>query len=157
MVRIDERLVHGQVAMIWSKHLGIDRIIVVNDKAASDPILTSTLKMAAPSSVKVIVLSKEKAKVLLADPRMKELQSLIVVNSPEDALFVVENAKEVSKVNIGNYGKASGSKEAKTKLNDNVLLDDKDKENLKKIIELGFVTQYQLVPDQSITDLSKVL
>ena len=133
MVRIDERLVHGQVAMIWSKHLGIDRIIVVNDKAASDPILTSTLKMAAPSSVKVIVLSKEKAKVLLADPRMKELQSLIVVNSPEDALFVVENAKEVSKVNIGNYGKASGSKEAKIKLNDNVLLDDKDKENLKKM------------------------
>ncbi|WP_238157743.1 PTS sugar transporter subunit IIB, partial [Lacticaseibacillus chiayiensis] len=46
MVRIDERLVHGQVALVWSRNLGVDRILVVNDKAAADPVQPATLKMA---------------------------------------------------------------------------------------------------------------
>ena len=82
MVRIDERLIHGQVAMIWSKQLGVDRIIVVNEKAATDPILSSTLKMAAPDSVKVIILNEEKAKVLLKDPRINDLNILVIVKMP---------------------------------------------------------------------------
>ena len=64
MVRIDERLIHGQVAMIWTKQLGVDRIIVVNDKAANDPIMTSTLKMAAPDRAKAIILDQEMIRVL---------------------------------------------------------------------------------------------
>lgn len=157
MVRIDERLIHGQVAMIWSKQLRIDRIIVVNEKAAADPILSSTLKMAAPDSVKVIILNEEKAKVLLQDPRINDLSILVIVNSPKDALFVAENAKGISKVNIGNYGKANKNGEERMKLNDNVFLGEQDKEQLRKIIALGITTEYQLVPDQPITDMQTVL
>ncbi len=40
MVRIDERLVHGQVALVWSRNLGVDSILVVNDKTAADPVQT---------------------------------------------------------------------------------------------------------------------
>lgn len=157
MVRIDERLIHGQVALIWSKQLGVNRIIVVNEKAAADPILTSTLKMAAPDSVKVIVLNEEKAKVLLNDPRTNDLNILVVVNSPKDARFVAENAPEVGKVNIGNYGKANKDGEERQKLNDNVFLGEKDKDELREIIALGVTTEYQLVPDQPITDMRTVL
>lgn len=156
MVRIDERLIHGQVAMIWSKQLGVDRIIVVNEKAATDPILSSTLKMAAPDSVKVIILNEEKAKVLLKDPRINDLNILVIVNSPKDALFVVENA-DIKKVNIGNYGKASKNGEERSKLNDNVFLGEQDKDYLREIIKLGVTTEYQLVPDQPITDMKTVL
>ncbi|MBO1138464.1 PTS sugar transporter subunit IIB [Enterococcus avium] len=156
MVRIDERLIHGQVAMIWSKQLGVDRIIVVNEKAATDPILSSTLKMAAPDSVKVIILNEEKAKVLLKDPRINDLNILVIVNSPKDALFVVENA-DIKKVNIGNYGKASKNGEERSKLNDNVFLGEQDKDYLREIIKLGVITEYQLVPDQPITDMKTVL
>lgn len=157
MVRIDERLIHGQVAMIWSKQLGVDRIIVVNEKAATDPILSSTLKMAAPDSIKVIILDEEKAKLLLRDPRMNDLSILVIVNSPKDALFVVENASDIKKVNLGNYGKASKDGDERIKLNDNVFLGEKDKEYLREIIKLGVTTEYQLVPDQPITDMKTVL
>ena len=152
MVRIDERLIHGQVAMIWSKQLGVDRIIVVNEKAANDPILSSTLKMAAPDSVKVIILNEEKAKVLLKDPRINDLNILVIVNSPKDALFVVENATDIKKVNIGNYGKASKNGEERIKF-----LGEQDKDYLREIIKLGVTTEYQLVPDQPITDMKTVL
>lgn len=157
MVRIDERLIHGQVAMIWSKQLGVDRIIVVNEKAATDPILSSTLKMAAPDSIKVIILNEEKAKILLRDPRMNDLSILVIVNSPKDALLVVENASDIKKVNLGNYGKASKDGDERIKLNDNIFLGEQDKKYLREIIKLGVTTEYQLVPDQPITDMKTVL
>ncbi|MDE3316610.1 PTS sugar transporter subunit IIB [Lacticaseibacillus zeae] len=42
MVGIDERLVYGQVALVWSRNLGVDRILVVNDKAAAARVQTAT-------------------------------------------------------------------------------------------------------------------
>ena len=35
-IRIDHRLLHGQVVFSWSKSLQINRILVVNDEAAND-------------------------------------------------------------------------------------------------------------------------
>lgn len=157
MLRIDERLIHGQVAMIWSKHLGIDRIVVVNEKAALDPILASTLKMAAPDTIKVIVLGHEKAKVLFNDPRTANLKILVVVNSPQDALFVTENVDGLPKVNVGNYGRVEGKTSEKEKINDNLYLGAEDKTDLRKIMDLGVPVEYQLVPDQSVTDLSEII
>jgi PTS system mannose-specific IIB component len=36
LIRLDERLIHGQVAIRWSKYLGVDRILVLNDEAAKN-------------------------------------------------------------------------------------------------------------------------
>lgn len=50
MLRIDDRLIHGQIAVVWSKELGVDRIVVANDKVAVNDVQKATLKMAAPAS-----------------------------------------------------------------------------------------------------------
>ena len=94
---------------------------------------------------------------MLKDPRINDLNILVIVNSPKDALFVVENATDIKKVNIGNYGKASKNGEERIKLNDNVFLGEQDKDYLREIIKLGVTTEYQLVPDQPITDMKTVL
>ena len=49
MFRIDERLIHGQIAIKWSRHTGVDHIVVGNDAAANSPIIQKSLKMAAPA------------------------------------------------------------------------------------------------------------
>ena len=72
-------------------------------------------------------------------------------------MFVVKNANEVAKVNIGNYGKANKDDDERVKLNDNVFLGEKDKEYLREIIKLGITTEYQLIPDQPITDMKTIL
>ena len=61
MMRIDDRLIHGQVAVMWSKELGISRIIVASDAIASNEIQVSALKMAAPAGVKAAILPINKA------------------------------------------------------------------------------------------------
>ncbi|UYN57879.1 PTS system mannose/fructose/N-acetylgalactosamine-transporter subunit IIB [Lacticaseibacillus chiayiensis] len=156
MVRIDERLVHGQVALVWSRNLGVDRILVVNDKAAADPVQTATLKMAAPDTAKLIVLDRSKAKTLLNDPRLNDFKVLVVVNNPSDARFVVENANHVDLVNIGNFGKVDKDATRK-RINDNLLLNDQDIADLKAIAAKGIKVEYQLVPDQGKTSLDQII
>ena len=51
MMRVDDRLIHGQVAVMWSKELGIQRIIVASDTIAANTIQVNALKMAAPAGV----------------------------------------------------------------------------------------------------------
>lgn len=155
MLRIDERLVHGQVALIWSRQLGVNRIIVVNDKAANDPIQTASLKMATPDTMKAIVLTREKAKVLFADPRVQALDVLIVVNNPQDARFVTEIASGIPRVNIGNFGRVG--KDAKKKYTDNLRLSDKDVADLQAIQDAGITVNYQIVPDQQLISFDKLI
>lgn len=60
-IRLDERLIHGQVATKWSRVLGVNRIIVANDEAASNEVMQKSLMMAAPSTCKVAIVPVEKA------------------------------------------------------------------------------------------------
>lgn len=39
MVRLDERMIHGQIAIKWSRHLDVNRIIVADDDAANNPVI----------------------------------------------------------------------------------------------------------------------
>lgn len=148
MVRIDERLIHGQVALIWTKHLGIERIVVVNDKISRNLTMVSTLKMAAPDNVKCIVLGVENGIELLNDPRTEALKILVVLNNVEDAKVLCQRVKNISLLNVGNYGRADGNTAEKEKITDNLFLTKKDRVDFKEIFETGVEVEYQIVPDQ---------
>lgn len=60
LIRLDERMIHGQIAIKWSRHTGVNRIIVANDEAASNDIVKKSLLMAAPSTCKTAIRSVEK-------------------------------------------------------------------------------------------------
>ena len=61
IMRVDERLIHGQIAMVWSKEMSIDGIVVANDATASDETQQMALKMAVPSGIKVIIKTVDSA------------------------------------------------------------------------------------------------
>ena len=50
LLRLDERLIHGQIAIKWSRHTGVDHIVVISDNAAANPIIQKSLMMAARST-----------------------------------------------------------------------------------------------------------
>jgi len=60
-VRIDERLIHGQVVTQWVNALRVMRIMVINDEAANDELQKTSLKMATPAGIRLSVLTIEKA------------------------------------------------------------------------------------------------
>lgn len=157
MIRIDDRLVHGQVAVKWSKELGVSRIVVVSDSIAQNEIQVSALKMAGPSGVKVAVLSLEKAIAILNDPRSEQLKILVVTNEPKYVAGLVPKLKEKPMLNMANYGRIGGSLSDKEKITETVYLSEEDKETLKEIFDAGYDFSYQPLPDDTPQSLKSLI
>ncbi len=51
LARIDDRLIHGQVATRWTKETNVQRIIVVSDEVAADTVRKTLLTQVAPPGV----------------------------------------------------------------------------------------------------------
>jgi PTS system mannose-specific IIB component len=86
LLRLDERLIHGQIAIKWSRHLSVNRILVLNDEAANNDLIKKSLMMAAPSDVKVAITTMEEGKNILNDSRAESLSILVLVKTPQDVL-----------------------------------------------------------------------
>ena len=159
LIRLDERLIHGQVAIKWSRHTGVDRIVVIDEKAANNPIIQKSLMMAAPNTVKVAIKSVDSGIKLLQDPRCEAMKILIIVSDIKELNRVLENVKGIPLVNIGNYGRVAPKRglEERKRYRSNLYLYDDEAELLKKTTEYGIETIYQTVPDDSPEKLVNVL
>lgn len=73
-LRIDERLIHGQVAMTWTKELKLHGLVVASDEAASNELQKMSLKMAVPEGIKCIIKSVEGVSSILDDPRSEKMR-----------------------------------------------------------------------------------
>ena len=104
LLRIDERLIHGQVATSWSKALDIDTIVCASDEAAQNPLKKKMLLIAAPPGKKTHVRSVDEVIGLLQDPRAERMKIFLLTDNPKDALKLV-SALGLKNVNLGNYRK----------------------------------------------------
>lgn len=127
MVRIDERLIHGQ-GQLWIKSLGVNLVICANDKVSTDTIQQTLMKTVVPKEVGVRFWTIERtAKVVW---KAAPTQSIfVVVSSTEDALKLAEYGFPLEELNIGNIHAAEG----KQKISQFIYLGDEDKKNLRKL------------------------
>ena len=105
-MRIDNRLIHGQVAVTWKNHIGAQAIIVCNDKVAADPIQKMALPMAARGS-KVLVYSIAET-IAYAQANPKETM-FVICKHPSDALALIDAGLEIEHVNVGNAAPVAGT------------------------------------------------
>ncbi len=159
LVRLDERMIHGQVATKWSRVLGVDRIIVADDTAANNQTMKDALMMAAPATCKVAIVTVEKAISLCNDPRSENLKILLIVSTIENLLTVCKEVKGIPTVNIGNYGRIAPKRngEVRTTYSKNLYCYDDEVEMLKEVIDLGIPANFQTIPDEAAVELSKVI
>ncbi|MDO4941709.1 MAG: PTS sugar transporter subunit IIB [Lachnospiraceae bacterium] len=147
-LRVDDRLIHGQVAMTWTKQLKIRGILVANDEAANDETQKMALKMAAPGGVKVLVRSVKDAIRVLNHPKVDRMRILVLTRSIKDAVTVCENTREFEFLNVGNTGRFDGIDVAKkTVLTPTIMLTDQEITSLKQLVEINPDTCMQQVPN----------
>lgn len=158
LFRIDERLIHGQIAIKWSRHTDVDHIVVANDHAAEDVIMQKSLKMAAPAGIKTAIKSVSDAITLLNDPRCDAFKILVLTNCPEDALKLVENITGIPYINVGNYGRVAPAKPnmPRTRYGNNIYCDEIEVAAFKKLLASGFKCIYQTTPEQPAEDLGNI-
>lgn len=152
LARIDDRLIHGQVATTWVRKFNIEQALIINDKLAKDPIQTSVLQLAAPEGVKVIAFEVEKFNEIFKHNPIKKSTMLIYTN-PHDVLRNLEGGVVIPFLNIGGMKFLPGKKQ----LTKAVSLDDNDIKAFQKIIERGVRVEIQMMPSDKIIKLEELL
>lgn len=153
-VRIDGRLIHGQVANLWTTKLGINRIMVVDDGVTTNAIEKSGLKLATPAGVKLSILSIEKAAANILAGKYDSQRLLIIAKKPDRLLKLVELGVPIKKINVGNMSQSDDSKSITRSIN----VIEEDIENFKKLDEKGVELVSQMVPndrEEKFMDLLK--
>lgn len=151
LTRIDNRLIHGQVATQWSSYLGANLLLVANDKVAGDPMRQGLMDMAAPAGAQTRYFTIEKTINIIGKAADRQL-IFIICENPQDVLKLVEGGVPIKKVNIGNMHMAEGKRQVAGV----VAVDDADIAAFKKLQELGVGLEIQKVPTEGTEDVSKL-
>src|ERR1700760_1070055 len=111
LTRIDDRLVHGQVAFTWVPALGVYTLVVANDRTAKDEFLKKTLGLPKPAGVKLLILSIDAAITYINDPKNKGQAILVLVDSVRDAHGLSAGVAEIRSINFGGIRVKNGAKQ----------------------------------------------
>lgn len=153
LLRVDDRLVHGQVVEGWLPHLKADLVAVVSDAAAADPVQTALMKMALPPSVGLLALKVADAVSALGAPATAGRRILVLVPGPAEALSLLERGLPVDRVNVGGLHFTVG----KVQLGRALFLDEKDKAALHEIARRGVKLEGRPLPSDPEEDLAAML
>lgn len=109
LVRIDHRLIHGQVAFAWTNFIGADCILIANDAVAADEFRKSTLRLAKPTGVKLVFKTIDDSIKALSTGVTDSYKLFIVLETIQDALRLVEGYPDIKYINLGLSQKQEGS------------------------------------------------
>jgi fructose PTS system EIIB component len=141
LARIDDRLVHGQVATTWIRQFGIEQIIIISDIHAKDQVQSAVIQLAAPAGVRILMFEVEKFIDVYNSNPIKKATMLIYTN-PFDVLKTIEGGVVIPYLNLGGMKFVPG----KVQITKAVSLDENDRETFQKIIEKGVRIEVQMVP-----------
>lgn len=108
LVRVDHRLLHGQVIFSWTKQLSVNHIIVADDKVPNDPIGMMALNIAKPADCGLSVVPFAKLKETVEKNESKNM--MILIKGAKEALQLLEYLPEVKEINYGGIAKKAGSR-----------------------------------------------
>lgn len=143
--RVDERLIHGQVAMVWTNTVGATRIVVVNDAAVKDELVIGALKMAKPAGVKLSILSKKRAVEKFAEKAYEGEKVFLITKNIGDMADLAAAGVEIPLVNVGNVAKREGSRQIKNSVN----VTEEDVARIRQILDKGIPVTAQMIPNES--------
>jgi len=140
--RVDERLLHGQVAVTWVSQVAPTSILIANDQVMEDEIAKMAIKMVKPNGVNLAIRSIDGAAELLKDPRTEQLKIFVIVKNVQDALRLAKQVDGINHINIGGIKKKEGSR----LLGAAVYVNDEETEIIRQLTDLVGQVEFQMVP-----------
>ena len=142
LCRVDDRMLHGQVAVTWVNQVAPDAILIANDEAATNEMS------------KLAIKTVKDAAVLLNDPRTKKTRIFLIVRTVQDALELAKTTgSQIQIINIGGVKKKEGSRQVAA----NVHMNEEDIAALRELNSLVDKVEIQMVPSESKTDVKKII
>lgn len=152
-IRIDDRLIHGQVATMWSNKLGVTRLMVVNDEVSNNDIQKQVLRMAVPAGISSSIISTDTAVKNIKAGKYEGQNVLLIVKSPVDLFPFLDNQLLIKSVNVGNMS----SRKNTIVLRPNISVTEEEREAFEKLLNLGIEITTIMTPDDKKTYLKDIL
>lgn len=151
LARIDDRLIHGQVMTAWMKVKPAKRIIVIDDKVANDSFMIDVIQLAAPTGVKVDVLSCEKAieNISLG----LNVPTILLAKGPDTYKKLINAGLDISEINVGGMGMTS---ERRT-LYKNIAASDEERNIFKEFLDKNIEVKIQIIPSNNAIEMKEAL
>lgn len=150
-VRIDDRLIHGQVVEGWVHYLKATRILVADDRVAANVLQRSIMEIAVPQGLTVMIGGVEEICSQVRAAGENE-RAILLFSNPTDVLQALKSGLPCQTINLGGMHYVPG----KRKLRDVLSVDDADIASLRAIMARGITVCIQSVPNEKPQQLSKV-
>lgn len=110
LTRVDHRLLHGQVAFSWVNNIGADCILIANDSVINDELRKTTMKLAKPQGVKLVIKSIKDSIEAIKSGVTDKYKLFIVVESIKDVYTLAKGVNNINKINLGGTVAKEGTK-----------------------------------------------
>ena len=148
LVRVDHRLLHGQVIFSWTKQVGTNYIIVADDKVPNDPISMMALSIAKPVDCELSIIPFSQLRKLVDENASKNI--MIIVKDRQKHFSLRRSVPEVTEIKLWRCGEKAGSKE----YGKAVYLNEAELKATQELISMGKKIYIQMVPSSPIEHAS---
>ena len=145
LVRIDFRLMHGQVITGWLKQVSADTILIVDDQLAADKFMAQVFLAAKPAGIKVGIRSIEKAVDALKNNRFKSNKMLVLFKSVANVKKAFDMGFPLEKLQVGGLGNATN----KVMISKELALSKEEADILEEMQQKGVEVTLQMTPKDS--------
>lgn len=153
LARIDDRLIHGQVATVWAKEANAERIIIPSDEVANDEIRRTLVKQAAPPGIKVNVVTTEKAIKVYQNPKYEQDTVFYLFTQPQEVVNLVRGGVPIETINIGGMQ----FKDGRAQITKAISVSKEDVQAFQELISLGVKLDCRVVATDSPKDFVSLL
>ncbi|HET7686425.1 MAG TPA: PTS sugar transporter subunit IIB [Candidatus Limnocylindria bacterium] len=143
LVRVDDRLIHGQVAAIWLKAIGANRIIIVDDRTARDDFLREVIELSAPAGVAVEIHDVGTGAQRVIEASQASEPVFVIVRSPLTALQLREAGVAFDVLNVGGIGAGPDRRT----LYRNISASPAELEAMRRLEQMGTRVELRIVAD----------
>lgn len=142
IVRIDDRLIHGQIVQGWLKTVDINKILIVSDEVANDNMQQVLLAMAVPSMVQLVIRRVKDAGYEISNDVYEKDKLMMLFSNPQDIVRMIESGVKFSSVNVGGMHFSHGKKQ----LLSNLSVDADDLKSFLILISYGIELESRALP-----------
>jgi len=156
LVRVDDRLIHGQILEAWLPAVHASCIVVVDDEVAGDIFRETVIRMAVPRNVEVTVCGVEEFARNFSYGTGEGKRTIVLFSSIADALKVFLAGFRFTRLNLGNVHNIEGGR-SKMECSSCVFLGERDMQSVKSLMEAGVKVELQRIPPEAPVDLRNIL
>ncbi|MGP5431856.1 PTS system mannose/fructose/N-acetylgalactosamine-transporter subunit IIB [Enterococcus malodoratus] len=152
LVRIDDRLIHGQVATTWTRNYDIEQILIIDNKTKNDPLQASVANFAVPPGVKVIIFGVAQFAEVMKKTEIKK-RTMLLFTTPVDILQLVNEGLKISEVNAGGMRFRDGRK----RLSKAISVTEEEDQAFSELMDKNIHINVQMVPKDPRVDYKTLI